>query len=58
MKHSVFLRLLSGCTLQLLLATAVHAADVPEDWSSWLVRQINMHPDVVAASETMNAKRV
>ena len=55
MKHSVFLRLLSGCTLQLLLATAVHAADTPEDWSSWLVRQIDMHPDVVAASETMNA---
>jgi len=55
MKHSVFLRLLGGCTLQLLLATAVHAADVPEDWGSWLVRQVDMHPDVVAASETMNA---
>jgi len=41
--------------LQLLLAFAVNAAASQDDWNAWLVRQIDMHPDVVAASETMNA---
>jgi cobalt-zinc-cadmium efflux system outer membrane protein len=55
MKHSVFLRLLVGCTMQLLLATASGAADADGEWLDWLTRQIDMHPDVVAAGETLNA---
>ncbi|MDB4307857.1 TolC family protein [Gammaproteobacteria bacterium] len=55
MEHSVFLRLRSGCMLALLLATAANAADTQTDWRGWLTRQIDMHPDVVAASERLNA---
>ena len=55
MEHSVFLRPLSGCMLALLLATAANAAGTQTDWRGWLTRQIDMHPDVVAASERLNA---
>jgi cobalt-zinc-cadmium efflux system outer membrane protein len=55
MEHGIFLRLLVGCVLQLLLATGAHAAEPGDEWNAWLARQIDMHPDVVAAGERMNA---
>lgn len=60
MQYRKLRRLLCGCLAQLLLVTgACAAAGEPAgsqpEWQSWLVSQVNMHPDIIAAREAVNA---
>jgi outer membrane protein, heavy metal efflux system len=48
-------RLFFGCLISLLLSNGVSSATLGADWTTWLVTQIEQHPEVLAAKENMNA---
>jgi outer membrane protein TolC len=48
-------RLFFGCLISLLLSNGVSSATSGADWTTWLVTQIEQHPEVLAAKENMNA---
>tara|TARA_R110002110_G_scaffold166675_1_gene367473 strand:+ start:33691 stop:34929 length:1239 start_codon:yes stop_codon:yes gene_type:complete len=55
MFFAVLSRRLSACLCVVLLFPVSAAAAPADDWLVWFGGQINQHPDVMAARETMNA---